>query len=150
IATITIRHAENAMSQPIHILGLSGSLRRKSFNTALLRAAQELLPNGAVLEIHPLNGIPLYDGDIEEKGIPVEVDALKSKIAAADALLLAGPEYNYSVSPVLKNALDWATRPSGTSVLVGKPVAMMGAAAGLGTVRSQMHLRDIVNGMHMF
>lgn len=137
------------MPRPIQILGLSGSLRRNSFNTALLRAADELLPADARLEIHPLDAVPFYDGDVEEAGIPAAVAELKARIAAADALLLACPEYNYSIAPALKNALDWATRPYGTSVLGGKPVALMGAASGLGTVRSQVHMREIVTGMGM-
>jgi len=139
------------MSNPVRILGLSGSLRRASLNSALLRAAGELLPADAMLEIHPLNGLPFYDGDVEDAGIPAAVQELKAKIAAADALLLAVPEYNYSIAPALKNALDWATRPYGQSVLGGKPVALFGAGGGLGTVRAQMHLRDVAvgTGLHV-
>ncbi|WP_342240438.1 NADPH-dependent FMN reductase [Inquilinus sp. OTU3971] len=131
------------MSNPVHILGLSGSLRRASLNTALLRAAAELLPAGATLEIRPLNDLPFFDEDVEAQGFPPAVQDLHAKIAAADALLLAVPEYNYSIAPALKNAIDWASRPYGASVLMGKPVAIIGASAGMGTVRAQLHLRDV-------
>lgn len=139
------------MSKPIHILGLSGSLRRASLNTALLRAAGELLPADAVLEIHPLNDLPFFDEDVEAQGFPPAVQDLHAKIAAADALLLAVPEYNYSIAPSLKNAIDWASRPYGASVLTGKPVALVGASAGMGGVRAQLHLRDvaITTGLHV-
>jgi len=139
------------MSNRIRILGLSGSLRRGSLNTALLCAAGALLPAGAVLEIHPLNDLPFFDEDVEADGIPAAVAALKAKIVAADALLLAVPEYNGSFAPALKNALDWASRPHGESVLEGKPVALFGASPGLGTVRAQMHLREVAigTGMHV-
>jgi chromate reductase len=139
------------MSDPIRILGLSGSLRRASLNTALLRAAGELLPADAALEIHPLRDLPFFNEDVEAEGIPAPVQALKVKIEAADALLLAVPEYNYSIAPALKNALDWASRPYGASVLVGKPTAILGASAGMGTVRAQLHLRDvaITTGLHV-
>lgn len=139
------------MTDPIRILGLSGSLRRASLNTALLRAAGELLPADAVLEIHPLHDLPFFNEDVEAEGLPTPVQALKARIVAADALLLAVPEYNYSIAPALKNALDWASRPYGASVLVGKPAAMLGASAGMGTVRAQLHLRDvaITTGLHV-
>ncbi|MGK9231576.1 NAD(P)H-dependent oxidoreductase [Inquilinus limosus] len=135
----------------MHILGLSGSLRRASLNTALLRAAAELLPADATLEIRPLNDLPFFDEDVEAQGFPPSVQDLHAKIAAADALLLAVPEYNYSIAPALKNAIDWASRPYGASVLVGKPVAILGASAGMGTVRAQLHLRDvaITTGLHV-
>lgn len=137
------------MTRPIHILGLPGSLRRNSFNTALLRAAGGLLPDGAGLELHSLGAIPIYDGDVDDLGMPEPVLALKCRIAAAGALLLAVPEHNHSIAPALKNALDWASRPYGQSALEGKPVALMGAAAGLGTVRAQLHMRDVASGTGM-
>lgn len=142
---------ENTMKpNPVRILALSGSLRRHSFNTALLRAAAELLPGDAVLEIHSLNGVPFYDGDVEDQGVPASVTDLKARIQAADALLLATPEYNYSIAPALKNAIDWASRPYGQSALGGKPAAILGASAGaFGTVRAQLHLREVALGTQM-
>jgi chromate reductase, NAD(P)H dehydrogenase (quinone) len=127
----------------IHIAALAGSLRKLSYNKGLLRAAQELLPEGVTLEILPLDDIPLFNQDVEELGDPEPVKVFKDKIRRADALLIATPEYNYSVPGVLKNAFDWASRPPGQSVLTGKPVAIMGASPGrFGTVRAQLHLRQ--------
>jgi chromate reductase len=127
----------------IHVLGFSGSLRQGSYNSALLRAAAEMLPPDMTLEIFDLQPIPLYDGDVEKAGVPEAVQHFRQRIAAADALLIACPEYNYSVTGVLKNAIDWASRPP-DSPLNGKPLAMMGAGGGFGTVRAQNHLRQIV------
>lgn len=117
------------------ILGISGSLRRGSFNTSLLRAAAELAPQGATIEIASLHGIPLYDGDLEaESGIPAAVSALKDRIAAADGLLLVTPEYNSSLPGVFKNAIDWLSRPGADipRVFGDRPVALMGATPGPG------------------
>lgn len=123
------------------LVGLSGSLRRGSFNTALLRAAAELTPGGVELSVHTIRGIPLYDADVESaEGIPQTVIDLKEAIAAADGLLLATPEYNNSMPGVLKNAIDWLSRPPADipRVFGGKPVALMGASAGgFGTILSQ-------------
>jgi chromate reductase len=128
----------------LRTLGIAGSLRAGSYNRALLRAAVELAPAG--LEIHVFDGlgaIPPYDGDVEAKGDPEPVAAFKRAIADADALLIATPEYNYGVPGVLKNAIDWASRPPGKSVLNGKPAAIMGASmAATGTVRAQLALRQ--------
>ncbi len=132
------------MTSPIRVLGFSGSLRKGLYNTALLRAASELLPEGMTLGIFDLSPIPLYNGDVEVAGAPESVQNFKARIAAADALLIATPEYNYSIPGVLKNAIDWASRPPKDSPLNGKPLAMMGAGGLLGTVRAQMHLRDIL------
>ena len=125
----------------ITIIGISGSLRKGSFNTALLRAAIELAPAGCTIEIGSIHGIPLYDGDLEEaEGVPVEVTELQDRIAAADGLLLTTPEYNNSMPGVLKNAIDWLTRPPNElqRVFHGKPVAVIGATpGGFGTVLSQ-------------
>ena len=130
------------MSRPIHVLGFAGSLRRDSFNRAALRAAGELLPDGMALEVFDLRPIPLYDGDLEAAGLPEPVRQFRGRIAAADALLIATPEYNYSMPGVLKNAIDWASRPP-DSPLNGKPLAIMGASQGrLGTARAQYHLRQ--------
>lgn len=123
------------------ILGISGSLRAGSFNTALLRAAQRLAPEGVTIEIATLHGIPLYDGDEETaSGIPAAVEALKARIQASDALLLATPEYNNGIPGVVKNGIDWLSRPaSGIPALFGgKPLALMGASpGGFGTLLSQ-------------
>lgn len=123
------------------IVGISGSLREKSFNTALLNAAAQLTPEGARIVIHSIRGIPLYDGDVESsQGIPAQVAALKDAIAAGDGLLVATPEYNNSIPGVLKNAIDWLSRPDADikRVFGGKPVAMMGATPGaFGTTLSQ-------------
>ncbi len=117
------------------LLGLSGSLRRGSFNTSLLRAAAGLTPPGATLEIASLHGIPIYDGDLEaESGIPEAVRALRDRIAAADGLLIATPEYNNSIPGGIKNAFDWLSRPAGDipPVFPNRPVALMGATPGAG------------------
>ena len=132
------------MSHPLHILAFSGSLRKASFNTSLLREAAALLPDGVTLEIFDLSPIPLYNGDVEAAGVPEAVRQFKAKIAEADALLVACPEYNYSVTGVLKNALDWASRPAKDSPLHGKPLAMLGAGGQSGTMRAQFHLRQML------
>lgn len=131
------------MSNPIRILGLAGSLRKASYNRAALRAAGALLPAGATLETFELDGVPGFSED-DEKSPPAQVVELKRRIRAADALLFSTPEYNYSVPGVLKNAIDWASRPYGDSAWAGKPAAIMGASVGGGaTMRAQYHLRQI-------
>ena len=130
------------MAESITILGIAGSLRKASYNKSALRAAQGLCPQGATLETFGLEGIPLFNQD-EERNPPKQVIDLKAKIRAADAILLVTPEYNYSIPGVLKNAIDWASRPYGDSAWNGKPVAVMGASVGaFGTVRAQYHLRQ--------
>lgn len=134
----------------IHVLGISGSLRKGSYNTALLAAASELLPEGMTLEKFDLSSIPLYNEDVRALGYPKPVLELRDRIAASDALLIATPEYNYSIPGVLKNAIDWASRPPDPP-LNGKPVAIMGASTGnFGTVRAQMHLRQVCVYCNMF
>ncbi len=129
-------------SDSIRILGISGSLRRSSFNSAALRAAAELAPAGMSIEIHDIGDLPLYNDDVRAAGFPAPVAALREKIKAADGLLFATPEYNYSTSGVLKNAIDWASRPP-EQPFDGKPVAIMGASPGaLGTARAQYQLRQ--------
>jgi chromate reductase len=130
------------MSQPLRILGIAGSLRQKSLNRALLRAAVELSPEDLVLEPFDLAGIPLYNGDVEAQGLPPAVAEFRTRLAAADGLLIATPEYNHSVPGVLKNALDWASRAP-QPPLDDMPVAVMGASPGrLGTALGQHALRQ--------
>ncbi len=135
------------MTHPVRIVGISGSLRRDSFNTGLLHAARELLPAATTLDLADISAIPLYNQDVQlEQGFPAPVQRLRDEIAAADALLIATPEYNYSVPGVLKNALDWVSRPGPQQELPfnRKPLAIMGASPSLfGTVRAQLHLRQI-------
>ncbi len=132
----------DAMEKIVHILGFAGSLRKSSFNRALLREALELVPEDARLEVFDLEGIPPFNQDLENQP-PEKVKEFKAKIRGADAILIATPEYNYSIPGVLKNAIDWASRPYGDNALEGKPVALMGASVGmLGTARAQYHLRQ--------
>ena len=130
------------------IIGLSGSLRRASLNTALLRAAAGLMPSGAELTVETLHGIPLYDGDLEAaEGIPPAVAALKDRIAAADALLMVTPEYNNSIPGVFKNAIDWLSRPPADAarIFAGRKVALIGASpGGFGTVMAQAHWSPVL------
>lgn len=127
----------------VNILGFAGSLREKSYNRAALRAAQQLLPEDARLEIFDLSPIPPFNEE-QEKNPPAAVSDFKRRIRAADAILIATPEYNYSIPGVLKNAIDWASRPYGDSAWSGKPAAILGASVGkLGTARAQYHLRQI-------
>ena len=129
--------------KPVRILGMSGSLRKASYNSAALRAAATLLPEGASLEIFDLAPIPLYNDDVRAAGYPPAVQEFRTKIEAADAILFVTPEYNYSMSGVLKNAIDWASRPPGPP-LTRKAVGIMGATMGLwGTTRAQYHLRQV-------
>ena len=131
------------MAVTLRVLGISGSLRQASFNSAALRAAQELAPEGMTIDIFSIRDIPLYDEDERAKGFPAPVLALRDAIKAADALLLATPEYNYSTSGVLKNAIDWASRPP-EQPFDGKPIAIMGVSGGIfGTARAQYQLRQM-------
>ncbi len=125
------------------ILGLTGSLRKGSFNTGLLRAAQELAPDGVEIDIADIHDIPLYNEDHNYEGGPDAVRRLKAQAHAAHALLFAVPEYNYSISGVQKNLIDWLSRPVESSPLRHKPVAMIGAGARFGTVRAQLALRQV-------
>jgi chromate reductase len=141
---------ENMMSKPVHILGIAGSLRRESYNRAALRAAAQLVPQDATLDVFELDGIPGFNQD-EEQNPPARVVELKRRIREADAVLFVTPEYNYSVPGVLKNAIDWASRPYGDSAWSGKPAAIMGASIGaIGTARAQYHLRQIMVFLNMF
>jgi chromate reductase len=138
------------MNKPLTILGIAGSLRRTSFNRAALRAAQQLVPEGVSLEIFDLEGIPPFNQD-EEGPPPARVGKFKQRIRAADAILIVTPEYNYSIPGVLKNAIDWASRPYGDNSWEGKPVAIMGASIGAhGTSRAQYHLRQVFVYLNMY
>jgi chromate reductase, NAD(P)H dehydrogenase (quinone) len=140
---------EIAMDKKIRILGFAGSLRGGSFNRKLLAESLELLPGGALLEIFDLQGIPPFNEDLVSDP-PAPVREFKEKIRGADALLIASPEYNYSVPGVLKNAIDWASRPHDDNVFDEKPLAIMGASTGLlGTARAQYHLRQICVYLNM-
>jgi len=139
------------MESKIKLLGIAGSLRRTSFNHAALRAAQELVPADAELTIHDIAALPFYNQDLEAAGPPVAVLELRQSIHAADALLIATPEYNHSIPGVLKNAIDWASRPIAASALNGKPAALLGASVGIyGTVRAQLHLRQILTASNTY
>jgi chromate reductase len=130
------------MEQPVKILGFVGSLRKGSYNKALMRAALALAPDDAAIEVFDLEGIPPFNQDLESQP-PQTVKAFKAEIRKADAVLIATPEYNYSVPGVLKNAIDWASRPYGDNAFEGKPVALMSASIGsLGGARAQYHLRQ--------
>ena len=138
------------MSRPVRILGIAGSLRRNSYNRAALRAATELAPEGASIETFELDGIPGFNED-EEQNPPAKVVELKRLVREVDAILFVTPEYNYSVPGVLKNAIDWASRPYGDSAWNGKPAAIMGASVGaIGTARAQYHLRQMMVFLNMF
>jgi len=131
------------MTTPIHILGISGSLRQASYNSALIRTVAQVLPENVSFEILDLTPIPLFNID-HEADTPAAVLEARERIRAADALLIATPEYNYSFPGVLKNAIDWLSRPPGQSPLNGKPGAIMGAGGRFGTVRAQIHLRQVM------
>lgn len=133
----------------IKILGIAGSLRAGSYNRATLREAQGLVPEDARIEISELEGIPPFNQDMQ-KSPPKVVADLKQKIMSSDAILFVTPEYNYSFSGVLKNAIDWASRPYGESAWDGKPAGIMGASTGsLGTARAQYHLRQVLVALNM-
>jgi chromate reductase len=128
--------------RPLRVLGFAGSLRAASYNKMLLRAAVELAPAGMEIEVHDIGDIPLFNEDVEAAGTPPAVEAFREAIRRADALLIATPEYNHGVPGVLKNAIDWASRPPRRSVLAGKPAAVFGASPGAtGTARAQTQLR---------
>lgn len=135
------------------IIGIPGSLREGSFNAALLRAAAERMPDGATLDVASIRGIPLYDNDVETRdGMPEAVTALKDRIAAADGLLLATPEYNNAMPGVLKNAIDWLSRPPDDipRVFHGRPVALLGVTpGGMGTALAQAGWLPVLRTLRM-
>lgn len=131
------------MPAPLRVLAFAGSLRQASYNRALLRAAQGLSPDGMALDVFDIAEIPLYNGDVEAQGDPPPVAAFKQAIGAADAVLIATPEYNHGVPGVTKNAVDWASRPPRSAALDGKPVGIIGASPGqTGSARGQSQLRQ--------
>lgn len=135
------------MTDTLNVLAFAGSLRAHSYNRGLIQAALELAPPSLAIEVFDLLPIPLYNADVDGAGAPPAVQAFRHKIKAADALLIATPEYNYSVPGVLKNAIDWASRAISRdepAALNGKPAAIMGAGGRFGTVRAQTHLRYIL------
>lgn len=129
-------------SNNLRVLGISGSLRKASFNSGLLRAAQELAPDGMEVSIFDIRDIPFYDGDLESEGDPTSVAALKTAVRDADAVMFATPEYNWGTSGVLKNAIDWASRDREQGGLMGKPATIIGAGGRAGTARAQMQLLE--------
>jgi chromate reductase, NAD(P)H dehydrogenase (quinone) len=137
------------MSNKIKIVAVSGSLRKDSYNTALIKAALELKPDDMDIEVLDISGIPMFNDDDRLKNIPESVKIISEIISSADGLLIATPEYNYSIPGILKNAIDWVSKMS-TQPLNEKPTAIMGASPGaLGTVRAQMHLRQIALAVNM-
>ncbi|MCU1262848.1 MAG: putative flavoprotein [Bryobacterales bacterium] len=138
------------MSSHVRILGIAGSLRRGSYNQAALRAATLLVPENSEIDLFQLDRIPIFNED-DEKRPPSSVVELKKRIRSADAVLIVTPEYNYSIPGILKNAIDWASRPDGDSAWSGKPAAIMGASpAAIGTARAQQHLRQIFVALNLF
>src|SRR5688572_30165511 len=135
-------------STPLRVLAFAGSLRQASYNRALLLAAVELQPPSLSIEIFDLDGLPVFNEDLEAKGDPGKVVAWKAAIASADALLIACPEYNFGISSPLKNAIDWASRPPGKSVLAGKPTAIVGASSTAGATRlAQLMTRQVLSAL---
>ncbi len=137
------------MDKKVKILGIAGSLRKESYNRGLIRAAVEVAPSDCSIEVFDLKDILIYNQD-EEGKLPDPVARLKAKVRESDAILIATPEYNYSIPGILKNAIDWASRPYGESAWDDKPVAIMGASPGLqGTSRAQYHLRQVFVYLNM-
>ncbi len=127
------------------IIGISGSLRKASYNTSLLRTASELLPDGISIQIFDLSPLPLYNDDLSKGDLPSAVNDFRNSIKRSGGVLIASPEYNYSFTGVLKNALDWASTDTLGNLLTGKPIAIMGASRSVfGTVRGQLHLRQVL------
>lgn len=138
------------MNQIIRVLGFAGSLRKASRNRGLLRAAAEVLPDGMSLQTFDLSGIPLYNADVEKAGFPDVVTRFKQAVTESDAVLIATPEYNHSIPGVLKNAIDWGSRPPRDSPFREKPVGIVGAAGSVGSTLAQAHLRQVLVSEGMF
>ncbi len=138
------------MAKQFRILAIPGSLRAKSFNRALLEHARRHAPASLVIDIHDIADVPLFNQDVEAKGYPEAVARLHGAVAAADGILIATPEYNSGIPGVLKNALDWMSRPPGKATCAGKPVAVVGASPGLsGAMRALVVMRPVLAGMGM-
>ncbi|HYM30822.1 MAG TPA: NADPH-dependent FMN reductase [Candidatus Cybelea sp.] len=139
------------MSKPVNVLAICGSLRKGSFNRMAMKVAMELAPEGMSIGEGDISALPVYNEDLRQgSGFPAPVEALRSRVAAADALLFVTPEYNFSIPAPMKNAIDWVSRPP-NQPFNGKPVAIMGASMGLsGTVRAQLHLRQSCVFLNMF
>jgi chromate reductase len=134
---------------PDKIVAFAGSLRQGSYNRALLRAAQELAPEGMDIELIEIGELPFYNADVEAQGDPPSVAAYKASIGEADGIIIATPEYNDGIPGVLTNAIDWGSRLPGRAPLSGKPVALVGASPGrIGTARAQLHLRQLLSHVH--
>lgn len=141
--------AEQAASDKYRVVAFAGSLRRDSYNRALLAAAGELVPGRMTVSVIEIGDLPFYNADVEAEGDPAVVVEFKSAIRAADGLLIATPEYNDGIPGVLTNAIDWASRLPGNAPLTRKPVALMGASPGqVGTARAQLHLRQLLGHVH--
>ena len=133
----------------MNILAFAGSLRKASLNKALLRAASNLSPDGMSIEIFDLEGIPLFNADLESDNEPDRIAKFKDAIRQADGILIASPEYNHGMTGVTKNAVDWGSRPAGDPPLAGKPVGVLGASPGVtGTARSQDQLRQCLKALN--
>ena len=137
-----------SINQPMMFLGISGSLRKNSRNTGLLRACTQNLPNGVTMEIADLSAVPFYNEDITER--PAVVEIIFKQLARAHALVFAATEYNYSIAPALKNIIDWASKYPDNSLLKGKSAAMLGAGGRLGSARSQYHLRQVCQYVNVY
>jgi len=150
VANLANQWFNSNMERKTKILGMAGSLRKGSYNRSALRAAVSLVPETAVVEVVEIGNLPLFNQDLEQN-LPPQVKEFKEKIKAADAILFVTPEYNYSVPGVLKNAIDWASRPYTDNSWKEKPVAIMSASTGmLGGVRAQYHLRQMFIFLNMY
>lgn len=133
----------------LHLVGFAGSIRRESFNRALLAAARQVAPVGMTIDVVEIGQLPFYSADVEQEGDPMSVAGFKTALQEADGVLIATPEYNGGIPGALTNAIDWASRLPGRAPLTGKPVALMGASPGqIGTARAQVHLRHILGLVH--
>jgi chromate reductase len=144
-----VGHSDEYAATGLHVVAIAGSLRRASYNRALIRAAAELAPEGMSIEMMEIGQLPFFDADVEAEGDPPAVTAFKASVGRADGLLIATPEYNDGIPGVLTNAIDWASRLPGSAPLTGKPVALIGTSPSqIGTARAQLHLRQLLSHVH--